>query len=105
MPDPSCVCVQLVRVSPTSGNLQFFDSFIQFDLHTIMDSVEASNWGVVACLALPHLLYAFIWFFPQRWMAAFKKSSVVIFENVAWALKGMRIQLCSLSKLIINLES
>ena len=53
-----------------------------------MASLELSDWAVVACLALPHLLYAYIWFFPDRWMAVWKKSSVQVFENFAWALKG-----------------
>ena len=46
------------------------------------------NWMTVAALAAPHLLYAFIWFFPQKWMKAFDKSSVMVFENFAWMLKG-----------------
>jgi hypothetical protein len=51
-------------------------------------SLDASNYLVCAGLALPHFLYAFIWFFPKRWMAMFKKRSVEAFETAAWALKG-----------------
>lgn len=47
-----------------------------------------SNYLVCACLAAPHILYAYIWFFPQQWMAAFKKRSVEAFETLAWVLKG-----------------
>ena len=46
------------------------------------------NYIVCAALAAPHLLYAFIWFLPHRWMAIFKKRSVEAFETVAWLLKG-----------------
>jgi hypothetical protein len=53
-----------------------------------MDPLLISNWVVVGCLALPHLLYAYIWFFPNKWMAIFKKDSVQVFENIAWLLKG-----------------
>lgn len=51
-------------------------------------SLAESNYLVCVALALPHFLYAFIWFFPQRWMALFKKRSVEAFETVAWFLKG-----------------
>ena len=47
-----------------------------------------SDWIVVGVLASPHLLYAYIWFFSEQWMAAFRKRSVQVFENVAWLLKG-----------------
>ncbi|KAI7841557.1 hypothetical protein COHA_004728 [Chlorella ohadii] len=52
-----------------------------------MDALEASNWTVAGCLAAPHLLYAYIWFFPRSWQAIFKKRSVEAFETVAWLLK------------------
>lgn len=52
------------------------------------ESIQLSDVAVVACLAAPHLLYAYIWYFPQQWLAAFKKQSVWVFEAVAWALKG-----------------
>ena len=52
------------------------------------DHLMTSNWTVVAALASPHLLYAFIWFYPDQWMKAFKKGSVQAFESAAWALKG-----------------
>ena len=51
-------------------------------------ALDASNYTVCACLAAPHLLYAYIWFFPQHWRAAFKQRSVEAFETVAWLLKG-----------------
>ena len=53
-----------------------------------MLSLEESNWLVCGALAAPHLLYAFIWFFPRTWQAAFKKRSVEAFETVAWLLKS-----------------
>ena len=49
---------------------------------------DAADWLVIGALALPHLLYAFIWFFPNRWMTLFKSKSVEVFETVAWMLKG-----------------
>ena len=55
---------------------------------TMAESIQLSDVAVVACLAAPHLLYAYIWYFPQQWLAAFKKQSVWVFEAVAWALKG-----------------
>lgn len=55
-----------------------------------MDALEASNWTVAGGLAAPHLLYAFIWFFPRSWQAIFKKRSVEAFETVAWLLKSER---------------
>ncbi|KAI8110979.1 hypothetical protein M9434_004553 [Picochlorum sp. BPE23] len=51
------------------------------------DAADVSNWGVVGALALPHLLYAFIWYFPDMWMRMFRKSSVRVFESMAWLLK------------------
>lgn len=53
-----------------------------------MDRLEFSNYTVCAALAAPHLLYAYIWFFPRRWMALFGKNSCKTFETVAWLLKG-----------------
>lgn len=55
-----------------------------------MDALEASNWTVAGGLSAPHLLYAFIWFFPRSWQAIFKKRSVEAFETVAWLLKSER---------------
>lgn len=49
---------------------------------------DQSNWAVVIALALPHLLYAFIWFFPQQWLQTFKSKAVDVFASVAVALKG-----------------
>lgn len=48
---------------------------------------NASNWTVVGALAMPHVLYAFIWYMPQVWMKLFKKKSVEVFETCAWFLK------------------
>lgn len=53
-------------------------------------SLEQSNWAVCAALAAPHLLYAYIWFFPRQWQAIFKKRSVEAFETLAWLLKSER---------------
>jgi hypothetical protein len=55
---------------------------------TMIDRLALSNWQVVVALALPHLLYAFIWYFPTTWMSWFKNKSVQVFESLAWALKG-----------------
>jgi len=53
------------------------------------EQLLASNWIAVGAVAFPHLLYAFIWFFPQIWMHYFKKNSVEVFEAMAWMLKGV----------------
>jgi hypothetical protein len=66
------------------------------------DAAHVSNWGVVGALALPHLLYAFIWYFPHMWMRLFGKSSVRVFESMAWLLKGT--SLFSLSLLLQRME-
>lgn len=48
-----------------------------------------AEWGVVAAIALPHFLYAGIWFFPDAWQRLCgKKHAVQHFETAAWALKG-----------------
>lgn len=55
----------------------------------MLDSqLAVSDWLLVVVLAIPHLLYAFIWFFPHLWMRAFKKNSAEVFESMAWLLKG-----------------
>ena len=46
-----------------------------------------SNILVGALLSIPHIMYAFIWFFPEKWMKAFGKQSVHVFATVASALK------------------
>ena len=48
----------------------------------------ALSWFVALAIATPHVLYAYIWFFPDKWRAAFKSRSVEVFHNTAWALKG-----------------
>ncbi len=53
-----------------------------------MDALSLTNWGVVAALAAPHILYAFIWCLPDLWMKVFKKKSVDVFGTVAWLLKS-----------------
>ena len=63
-------------------------SYPDHPLDTMPLSQADSNTLVCLGLALPHFLYAYIWFFPQQWMAAFKKRSVEVFETLAWALKG-----------------
>nr|BBC28424.1 phospholipid-N-methyltransferase [Chlamydomonas applanata] len=37
------------------------------------------DWVLVAALASPHFLYAFIWFFPKTWQRAFGKGAVDAF--------------------------
>lgn len=68
------------------------------------DAAEWSNWGVVVALALPHLLYAFIWYFPHIWMRLFRKSSVRVFESMAWLLKGTSLVVSVLSFLLQGME-
>jgi methylene-fatty-acyl-phospholipid synthase len=53
-------------------------------LKMVVPSVE---WGLALALAAPHLLYGFIWFFPQNWQAQFGKRSVLVFDSCAWVLK------------------
>ncbi len=45
------------------------------------------SWYVALAIAAPHVLYAYIWFFPDKWRAAFTSQSVEVFHNIAWALK------------------
>ena len=52
----------------------------------------ALSWFVALAIATPHVLYAYIWFFPDRWRAAFKSRSVEVFHNAAWALKGASLK-------------
>ena len=40
------------------------------------------------CLAAPHVLYGFIWFFPHIWRSHFRHHSVRVFDCAAWVLKG-----------------
>lgn len=54
-------------------------------------TLEMSDWMVVLALALPHLLYAYIWFYPQQWKDTFKGRSVDIFASIAGALKGEKV--------------
>ncbi|KAI3433647.1 hypothetical protein D9Q98_003456 [Chlorella vulgaris] len=60
--------------------------------HHIPTMLSQAESNILVCvgLALPHFLYAAIWFFPQLWMAVFKKRSVEAFETLAWALKGVQ---------------
>ena len=51
-------------------------------------SLELSSWATLAALAAPHLLYAFIWFYPHAWQHWFGKRACEWFERIAWALKG-----------------
>lgn len=54
-----------------------------------MHEILSEDWTTVAILAIPHFLYAFIWYFPHLWMKAFGKHSIQCFESIAWILKGM----------------
>lgn len=47
-----------------------------------------AEWGAVTCIALPHFLYALIWFFPDAWRRLCGKHAVAHFETAAWVLKG-----------------
>lgn len=43
--------------------------------------------AVLFCLTIPHLLYAFIWYFPRTWMKLVGRSPVEKFAQTAGALK------------------
>lgn len=45
------------------------------------------EWSLALALAMPHLLYGFIWFFPSVWRRWFGNQSVVVFDSIAWVLK------------------
>jgi hypothetical protein len=48
-----------------------------------------ANWGVTITLALPHLLYAWIWLRPGDWLSLFgKKNAVEAFAHAAYFGKG-----------------
>lgn len=47
-----------------------------------------AEWGVVTAIALPHFLYALIWFFPDAWRRLCGKHPVAHFQTAAWMLKG-----------------
>ena len=60
-----------------------------------------SYTGITAFLiALPHILYAAIWYQPQIWRAQFRGLSVEIFSRVASALKGTALQHVSLDSIL-----
>ena len=58
----------------------------------VIDQLLIANWVVVAALAAPHLLYAYIWFYPQRWRyqlrGVFKDEAAHMFSAIAWLRKG-----------------
>ena len=41
-----------------------------------------------ACIAAPHVFYAFVWFAPEIWIRLFGERSVERFASVAKAGKG-----------------
>lgn len=51
-------------------------------------SVFFIEWALALALVAPHVLYAFIWFFPSVWRSWFGKRSVTVFDSAAWGLKG-----------------
>lgn len=60
-------------------------------LRSTMSSISNAtpeDWYVITTLALPHLLYAYIWFNSSTWLKTFGKKSVQRFETAAWLLKG-----------------
>lgn len=57
--------------------------------HVIMAVNGVAEWGVVTAIALPHYLYAVIWFFPDAWQRLCGKHAVAHFETAAWILKGV----------------
>lgn len=50
--------------------------------------IMSIEWLLALALAMPHLLYGFIWFFPSVWRRWFGNQSVLVFDSVAWVLKG-----------------
>lgn len=55
----------------------------------------STEWTLALALAAPHVLYAFIWFFPSVWRRRFGERSVAVFDGAAWVLKGASIQMCA----------
>ncbi len=55
-------------------------------------TVVSIEWALALALAAPHLLYGFIWFFPNVWQGRFGQQSVLVFDSVAWVLKGRKIE-------------
>lgn len=53
-----------------------------------ISNAAPEDWYVITTLALPHLLYAYIWFNSSTWLKTFGKKSVQRFETAAWLLKG-----------------
>ena len=51
----------------------------------------STEWSLALALAAPHVLYAFIWFFPSVWRRRFGERSVAVFDGTAWVLKGAPI--------------
>ena len=54
----------------------------------IRTSPALGDWLLFAVLAAPHVLYAFVWLFPSRWRAVFRRSPLNMFAAFATALKG-----------------
>ena len=52
-----------------------------------MPQRSALDWGVVAALCWPHLLYATVWYQPSRWLRLFPKRPVVQFARAAFVGK------------------
>ena len=46
------------------------------------------DWIVVSALALPHVLYSFVWLNNKAWRRLFQKNSVHFFACIASLLKG-----------------
>uniref|UniRef100_A0A1D2ABM8 phosphatidyl-N-methylethanolamine N-methyltransferase n=1 Tax=Auxenochlorella protothecoides TaxID=3075 RepID=A0A1D2ABM8_AUXPR len=62
-------------------------------LRSTMSSISNAtpeDWYVITTLALPHLLYAYIWFNSSTWLKTFGKKSVQRFETAAWLLKVLQ---------------
>lgn len=50
--------------------------------------LRPSALAVCFAIALPHFLYAFIWFRPEQWMKFFPKSPVDAFATAGLIGKG-----------------
>lgn len=54
------------------------------------ESLAPNPFAVFGAIALPHFLYAYIWFNPEKWMKMFPKSPVDAFATAGAIGKGKR---------------
>lgn len=56
--------------------------------HAPTGLLRLSPLALLAVIAAPHFLYAFVWMRPTAWMQAFPKNPVEAFSNAALIGKG-----------------